>query len=77
LLSQFVTPEFNALFRQECLSLRGKVRFTAQSHGVVTAIVSKVRQLFQRLPATPPQLAYDHRFAYFTKEMMPKIQKVR
>ena len=49
-LAPYVTPDTNALFREECASLRGRVRIShARVDGVVQRIAPKVRQLFQRM----------------------------
>jgi len=74
-LAPYVTPDTNALFREECASLRGRVRIShACVDGVVQRIAPKVRQLFQRMAdcGGDPDEA---RLQYFTHELMPKLRK--
>ena len=78
LLGPYATPDANALFRQECNSLQGRVRLTSRSQdGVVKSIAPTVRQLFIRIPrgygATLAKTSQgseldpdEERFTYFT-----------
>ena len=77
MLGPYATPDANALFRQECNSLQGRVRLTTRSQdGVVKTIATTVRQLFLRIPrdygatlarSQDSEIDPDEeRFAYFT-----------
>jgi hypothetical protein len=77
MLGPYTTPDANALFRQECNSLQGRVRLATRStDGVVKTIAPTVRQLFLRIPrhygaTLAKSLGSDidpdeERFAYFT-----------
>jgi hypothetical protein len=77
MLGPYATPDANALFRQECNSLQGRVRLATRSQdGVVKTIAPTVRQLFLRIPrgygktlakSTGSDIDPDEeRFAYFT-----------
>jgi hypothetical protein len=84
LLGPYATPDANALFRQECNSLQGRVRVQESSNeGVVQGIAPKVRQLFQRIPREYTDGAAamakqegrepdpdEERFAYFTVRLL-------
>ena len=76
LVGPYLTPEFNALFRDHCHSLSGRVRTTTlKYHGVVERVVTKTRQVFQRLDDVTPENLDETKLSYFTEKLIPKLGK--
>ncbi|KAF5101282.1 hypothetical protein D0Z00_000952 [Geotrichum galactomycetum] len=77
-LSQFVTPEINALFSHRCLNIGGKVKFRPRYKGAMARVGMKIRQTFSKLtgPAVEdPTLDPDARFKYLSTIVLPSLQR--
>lgn len=62
-------PEMNALFHRHCFNAAGRLKLKAQSPGVLSKVIPRVRQLFERVPCGTAALADDARFDYFTRQV--------
>ncbi|GAQ80028.1 protein with digestive organ expansion factor domain [Klebsormidium nitens] len=74
ILGATTTAEMNALFHRHCFNAAGRIKLKAQSPGVLSKVIPRVRQLFERVPCGSAGLADDARFDYFTKQVFPRIK---
>ncbi|KAJ1865284.1 rRNA-binding ribosome biosynthesis protein utp25 [Coemansia sp. RSA 2703] len=75
LISEYMTPEIQAIFNNNCRSIEGKVRFKPVMQGAVTDVVAQVPQVFKRLNVKRLATAADDRFVHFTENMLPELEK--
>ncbi|KAJ2048282.1 rRNA-binding ribosome biosynthesis protein utp25 [Coemansia sp. S16] len=75
LISEYMTPEIQAVFNNNCRSIEGKVRIKPVYPGAVTDVVAQVSQVFKRLSVKRLQSAADDRFAHFTDTVFPELEK--
>ncbi|KAJ2744430.1 rRNA-binding ribosome biosynthesis protein utp25 [Coemansia sp. BCRC 34301] len=75
LISEYMTPEIQAVFNNNCRSIEGKVRIKPVYSGAVADVVAQVPQIFKRLPVKRLQSAADDRFAHFTENVLPELEK--
>ncbi|KAJ2702980.1 rRNA-binding ribosome biosynthesis protein utp25 [Coemansia sp. IMI 209128] len=75
LISEYMTPEIQAVFNNNCRSIEGKVRIKPVYPGAVTDVVAQVPQVFKRLSVKRLQSAADDRFAHFVDHVFPELQK--
>ncbi|KAJ2898925.1 rRNA-binding ribosome biosynthesis protein utp25 [Coemansia aciculifera] len=75
LISEYMTPEIQAAFNNNCRSIEGKVRIKPVYPGAVTDVVAQVPQVFKRLSVKRLQSAADDRFAHFTDIVLPELEK--
>ncbi|KAJ2006266.1 rRNA-binding ribosome biosynthesis protein utp25 [Coemansia thaxteri] len=75
LISEYMTPEIQALFNNNCRSIEGKVRIKPIYPGAIADVVAQVPQTFKRLTVKRLQSVADDRFAYFTDSVLPELEK--
>ncbi|KAJ2669525.1 rRNA-binding ribosome biosynthesis protein utp25 [Coemansia sp. RSA 1085] len=75
LLSQYMTPEMQALFNHHCSSIEGKVRIKPAYAGAVNDVVAKVSQVFKRVSVRKLASANDDRFGHFVDQTLSDIEK--
>ncbi|KAJ2448993.1 rRNA-binding ribosome biosynthesis protein utp25 [Coemansia sp. RSA 2336] len=75
LLSQYMTPEMQALFNHFCSSIEGKVRIKPAYAGAVNDVVAKVSQVFRRVAVKRLASANDDRFGHFVDQVLSDIDK--
>ncbi|KAJ1668659.1 rRNA-binding ribosome biosynthesis protein utp25 [Coemansia sp. RSA 1813] len=75
LISEYMTPEIQALFNNNCRSIEGKLRVKPTYDGSITNVVAKVSQVFKRVAVGRLASAADERFAHFTENVLPEIEK--
>ncbi|KAJ2787963.1 rRNA-binding ribosome biosynthesis protein utp25 [Coemansia interrupta] len=75
MISEYMTPEIQAIFNNNCRSIEGKVRFKPFMKGAVTDVVAQVPQVFKRLNVKRLATAADDRFVHFTENMLPELEK--
>ncbi|KAJ2731790.1 rRNA-binding ribosome biosynthesis protein utp25 [Coemansia sp. BCRC 34962] len=75
LISEYMTPEIQAVFNNNCRSIEGKVRIKPVYPGAVTDVIAQVPQIFKRLSVKRLQSAADDRFAHFADHVFPELQK--
>ncbi|KAJ1724879.1 rRNA-binding ribosome biosynthesis protein utp25 [Coemansia erecta] len=75
MISEYMTPEIQAVFNNNCRSIEGKVRFKPAMQGAVTDVVAQVPQVFKRLNIKRLATAADDRFVHFTENMLPELEK--
>ncbi|GKT50960.1 U3 small nucleolar RNA-associated protein 4 [Colletotrichum spaethianum] len=75
MLSAFNTPELTELFRTQCYNWAGKIRFQADSAGVLTQLGLKARQTFSRFECRSIDKEPDARFDYFVSAILPSLIK--
>lgn len=66
--------EMNALFHRHCFNAAGRIKLRAQYPGVLSKVIPKVRQLFERVPCASVAAADDARFEYFTKQVGKSVR---
>jgi hypothetical protein len=67
------STEMNALFHRHCFNAAGRIKLKAQYPGVLSKVIPKVRQLFERVPCASVAAADDARFEYFTKQVRTSV----
>ncbi|KAI8326323.1 DUF1253-domain-containing protein [Martensiomyces pterosporus] len=75
MVSEYMTPEIQALFNSSCRSIEGKVRIKPVCQGAVTDVVAQVPQIFKRLTVKRLLTADDDRFAHFAESVLPELEK--
>ncbi|KAF9187162.1 rRNA-binding ribosome biosynthesis protein utp25 [Haplosporangium sp. Z 767] len=76
LLSNFQTPEINALFKKFSRNVAGKLRITqAYEHGSIVDVVPLVQQNFSRIETKTLAQADDVRFQYFITQTLPQLRR--
>ncbi|KAJ2660406.1 rRNA-binding ribosome biosynthesis protein utp25 [Coemansia sp. RSA 1200] len=76
LISQYMTPEIQGLFNNNCRSIEGKLRVKPIYGGSITSVVAKVPQVFKRVVVSRLSFAADERFAHFTENSLPEIERL-
>ncbi|KAJ1880783.1 rRNA-binding ribosome biosynthesis protein utp25 [Coemansia sp. RSA 486] len=75
LISEYMTPEIQAIFNNNCRSIEGKVRFKPVMQGAIADVVAQVSQIFKKLTVKRLVTAADDRFAHFTQNVLPELQR--
>ncbi|KAJ2677945.1 rRNA-binding ribosome biosynthesis protein utp25 [Coemansia spiralis] len=75
MISEYMTPEIQAVFNNNCRSLEGKIRIKPVYHGTITNVVAQVPQIFKRVAVNRLASAADDRFAHFTENVLPELEK--
>lgn len=75
LISDYMTPELQAVFGNHCRSVMGKTRIKPNYTGAVADVIAQVPQVFTRIPVKRLQSAADDRFTYFTDTILPELEK--
>ncbi|KAJ2336361.1 rRNA-binding ribosome biosynthesis protein utp25 [Coemansia sp. RSA 2681] len=75
MISEYMTPEIQAVFNNNCRSIEGKVRIKPVYAGAVADVVAQVPQVFKRLSVKRLQSAADDRFMHFTENVLPELEK--
>lgn len=78
ILSDYLTPEINALASGQLHNIAGRVKFQPTYTGAILAISSlplplPVTQTFLRIPSPNPQGDADARFKFFTTTILPAL----
>ncbi|KAK9479923.1 hypothetical protein V1514DRAFT_326883 [Lipomyces japonicus] len=73
ILSQFVTPEINALLTQHCHNVSGKIKYRPYYSGILGDIGGKISHAFVKVYSTSPQEDPDKKFKYFISKALPSI----
>ncbi|KAJ2783615.1 rRNA-binding ribosome biosynthesis protein utp25 [Coemansia javaensis] len=74
-LSEYMTPELQAVFNNDCRSIAGKVRTKPAYRGAVADVVAQVTQVFRLVPVRRLASLDDDRFAHFTEHALPEMEK--
>lgn len=75
-LTEFPTPELNAMVGRQFINLSGRYRLSAPVvDGSICRVLVQVPQLFKRLEASSPATAPDALFNYFLEELLPALQR--
>ncbi|TGZ80410.1 DUF1253-domain-containing protein [Ascodesmis nigricans] len=72
-LSQFLSPELNALFNKHMLNISGRLKNQPEYDGVLNDLGLRVRQIFTRFESPSPAADPDARFKYLTSALIPYI----
>ncbi|KAJ1963111.1 rRNA-binding ribosome biosynthesis protein utp25 [Dipsacomyces acuminosporus] len=75
MISEYMTPEIQAVFNGYCRSIEGKVRIKPVYQGAVADVVAQVPQIFKRLTAKRLLTAADDVFLHFTENVLPELEK--
>ncbi|KAI7833758.1 hypothetical protein BX661DRAFT_177487 [Kickxella alabastrina] len=75
MISEYMTPEIQAIFNNNCRSIEGKVRFKPIYPGAIADVVAQVPQIFKRVAARRLMSAADDRFAHFTENVLPELTR--
>ncbi|KAJ2546615.1 rRNA-binding ribosome biosynthesis protein utp25 [Coemansia sp. RSA 1933] len=75
LISEYMTPEIQALFNNSCRNIEGKLRIKPAYDGSITNVVAKVSQVFKRVAVGRLASAADERFSHFTENVLPEIER--
>ncbi|KAG0604081.1 hypothetical protein M758_10G143100 [Ceratodon purpureus] len=74
ILSTFSSAKFNAILHRSCVNHAGKVKLKIQYPGVLSKVILKIRQVFNRIECEAITEDADARFDYFTKQVFPRIK---
>ncbi|PIA15139.1 DUF1253-domain-containing protein [Coemansia reversa NRRL 1564] len=75
MLSEYVTPEIQAIFNSHCCSIEGKVRIKPTYAGAIADVVAQVTQVIKWVPVKRLQSAVDDRFNHFIEQILPGLEK--
>ncbi|KAJ2726357.1 rRNA-binding ribosome biosynthesis protein utp25 [Coemansia sp. Benny D115] len=75
MISEYMTPEIQAIFNNHCRSIEGKVRFKQIYPGAIASVIAKVPQVFKRVLAKRLQTAADDRYAHFIENVLTNLQQ--
>ncbi|KAJ2848896.1 rRNA-binding ribosome biosynthesis protein utp25 [Coemansia erecta] len=75
MISEYMTPEIQAIFNNNCRSIEGKVRFKPVMQGAIADVVAQVPQIFKKLTVKRLVTAADDRFEHFAQNVFPELQK--
>jgi U3 small nucleolar RNA-associated protein 25 len=76
-LSQFITPELNSLSNAYMHNIAGKVKIFPTYHGAIGALGLQVKQQFLRFDSSNLSTDPDTRFKFFTKTILPQLQRTK
>ncbi|KAJ1922445.1 rRNA-binding ribosome biosynthesis protein utp25 [Tieghemiomyces parasiticus] len=72
--ADYPTPELNALFRNQCLNVAGRIRVKcARYPGQLAEVRARIPQTFTRIPCDSVAAADDARFTYFSDVFLPNL----
>ncbi|KAG0204610.1 rRNA-binding ribosome biosynthesis protein utp25 [Mortierella sp. GBA30] len=75
-VSNFLTPEINALFKKFSRNVAGKMKITqAYEHGSIVDVVPLVQQNFNRIDTRTLAQADENRFQYFINQTLPQLRR--
>ena len=75
LLSAFNYPSINRIYTQHMLNVAGKVKYSEEMDGAMTALDILVKQTFSRFESGMPIAEPDNRFKYFVTAVIPSLTK--
>ncbi|XP_017835962.1 digestive organ expansion factor homolog [Drosophila busckii] len=69
-------PEFRGLFNNKCDNYQGKARIANHiEHGDIRNVLTPIQQIFQRIDCSSAESAFDDRFQYFVRNIVPQFSK--
>ncbi|XP_062132144.1 U3 small nucleolar RNA-associated protein 25 homolog [Drosophila sulfurigaster albostrigata] len=69
-------PEFRGLLNNKCHNYQGRVRITNQIQvGDISNVVTPIEQVFQRIDCSSVESAFDDRFQYFVRYILPQFTR--
>ncbi|KAG9159656.1 hypothetical protein Leryth_022522 [Lithospermum erythrorhizon] len=74
ILSSHINPDIHATFNHQCVNYEGKMKLECDYKGVLSKLIPRVSQLYQRLDVDSFADADDVRFKYFTEKIFPQIK---
>ncbi|XP_024386757.1 protein NUCLEOLAR FACTOR 1 [Physcomitrium patens] len=74
ILSAFPDAKINALFHRSCVNHAGKVKLRMEYPGILSKVMLKIRQVYERIDCKAISEVDDARFEYFTKQVFPRIK---
>ncbi|KAJ2160939.1 rRNA-binding ribosome biosynthesis protein utp25 [Coemansia sp. RSA 552] len=74
-ISAYMAPEIQAVFNNNCRSIEGKARFKPAYPGAVSEVISRVTQVFKRVPVKRLASESDDRFAQFADNVLPDLER--
>ncbi|KAI9488556.1 hypothetical protein BDB00DRAFT_38877 [Zychaea mexicana] len=74
--SEFLTPEFNAIFNKYFKNVAGKLKIKQKvEDGSILDVIPQVQQTFTRVDTTSLAAMDDTRFKYFVEKTLPGLRK--
>ncbi|KAI8147823.1 hypothetical protein BJV82DRAFT_593490 [Fennellomyces sp. T-0311] len=76
MFTDFLTPEFNAVFNKYFLNVAGKLKIKQKyEDGSILDVIPQVQQTFTRVDTTSLAAMDDTRFKYFIEKTLPGLRK--
>ncbi|KAI7851631.1 hypothetical protein BDC45DRAFT_538077 [Circinella umbellata] len=74
--TEFLTPEFNAIFNKYFKNIAGKLKIKQKTEdGTILDVIPQVQQTFTRVDTTSLAAMDDTRFKYFIEKTLPGLRK--
>lgn len=74
MLTSFTNAEMNALFSRAAHSHAGRSKWKVKAVGVLSRVIPRAQQVYERFPCPSIQSMDDKRFEYFCKEHWPSLK---
>ncbi|KAG0592994.1 hypothetical protein KC19_1G296500 [Ceratodon purpureus] len=74
ILSTYPDAKLNGFFNRSCLNYAGKIKLKVEYPGVLSKVMLKIRQVYERIECKAVTELYDARFEHFTKQVFPRIK---
>ncbi|XP_034107583.1 U3 small nucleolar RNA-associated protein 25 homolog [Drosophila albomicans] len=69
-------PEFRGLMNNKCHNYQGRVRITNKIQvGDISNVVTPIEQVFQRIDCSSVESAFNDRFQYFVRHILPQFTR--
>ncbi|CAG8432805.1 11485_t:CDS:10 [Diversispora eburnea] len=68
IISEYLTPEINALFNKQMLNIAGKLKIKRHYEGTILEVIPQIKQIFIRIDSPSISEDDDIRFKYFTEQ---------
>ncbi|CAG8451384.1 10406_t:CDS:10 [Acaulospora morrowiae] len=75
IISEYLTPEINAIFNKQMMNIAGKLKIKMDYEGSITEVIPEIKQIFIRIECPSLPEADDIRFKYFTEKTLPLLKK--
>lgn len=74
ILSTYPDANLNGFFNRSCVNHAGKIKLKVEYPGVLSKVMLKIRQVYERIECKAFKELYDARFEHFTKQVFPRIK---
>ncbi|RHZ43704.1 hypothetical protein Glove_880g16 [Diversispora epigaea] len=75
IISEYLTPEINALFNKQMLNISGKLKIKRHYEGTILEVIPQIKQIFIRIDSPSISEDDDIRFKYFTEQILSLLKK--